>query len=455
MVKIDTNDIKNLVYKLCRQAGESLSQYTFEKLYEMYKNKPSQKLANILQNGKEAKKNEKPICQDTGMVHVFLEVGDEIHFSGNPIKAINEAVSECYKENYFRKSIVENNFISGKNTLDNTPAIVNIDYTEGDEVKIKVLLKGGGCDNASTVQMLLPSTDKEEFTEFVVQNILKKGKNACPPLFVSVASGTCAEEVMKKAEKQYFEPKNENDNLAREIIKRVNERIDEKFKGNFLADVKIGYYPHHMASFPVATCINCHALRIAEGIVTEKGIKILTPSTEFQAIQEIENLPSENFIEINTNDINKIRSLKEGDNVLLSGELLIARDAAHKKMLEIKQKGEKIPFDIKEKIIFYSAPTPCKDGNIGVIGPTTAIRMDKYIKEFPEILGTIGKGERTEEACEEIKKNKSVYFEVEGGIASLLSQCIENYKVIAFEELLSEAVAVVKVKNLPAKVAVI
>lgn len=442
---IDCEVLKEVVYNLCLQAGQELSPYPYEKILSKYKETKSLKLAHILQNAENAHNIQRPLCQDTGTVHVFLEVGNEISFSSNPITAINEGVKKCYVEKFFRKSIVENEFLSGKNTETNTPALVDVEYVSGNKLTVKVLLKGAGCDNVSEVQMMLPSTTEDEFVDKVSQIIVERAKNACPPCYISVAVGSGAESVMAVAERAYFNDKNDMPELSERILKKVNETADDNF---LVADLKITAKNHHMASLPVAIAFNCHSLRIATATIENDDVRYSQRVKNFEKITTEESLAKE----VNTADVEAIRSLKEGEDILLSGEILIARDAAHKKMLEYKNSNKPLPFDIEDKIIFYAAPcSATPDEIVGPIGPTTSKRMDKFLPEFPQVLATIGKGDRSQEAKDYIRTAKSVYFEAEGGIATLLSSCFESYEVIAFSELSTEAVCLAKINKLPLK----
>ena len=445
---IDCEILEEVVYNLCLQAGQELPPYPYQKVLSKYEETKSLKLAHILQNAENARKIQRPLCQDTGTVHVFMEVGNEISFSSNPTNAINEGVKKCYVEKYFRKSIVENEFLSGKNTETNTPALIDVEYVSGDKLTIKVLLKGAGCDNVSEVQMMLPSTTESEFVEKVSQIIKERAKNACPPCYISIAIGTGAESVMATAEKAFFNDKNDMEELSQEIIKKVNENAEDNF---LVADLKITAKNHHMASLPVAIAFNCHSLRMASATFEDDKIIYSKKVENFEEIKTSESTAKE----VKTDDFETIRNLKEGENILLTGEILIARDAAHKKMLEYKNAKKPLPFDIENKIIFYAAPcSAAPDEIVGPIGPTTSKRMDKFLPEFPQILATIGKGDRSDNAKTYIRDARSVYFEAEGGIATLLSSCFESYEVIAFSELSTEAVCLAKIKKLPLKVGV-
>lgn len=451
MTIINTEILKETVYKLCLQAGQELSPYSYNKVLKEYEKNGSPRLAHILQNAQNAHKISRPLCQDTGTAHIFLKVGNEVSFSSDVVKAINDGVKKCYVEEFFRKSIVENEFLSGKNTETNTPALIDVEYVTGDSVEIGVLLKGAGCDNVSEIKMLLPTTTEEEFEKFIEQTILEKAKNACPPVFVSVAVGTGAESVTAVAEKAYFSNKNDFTELSEKIKNNINKTADKKFDGFLVADIKITARPHHMASLPVAIIFNCHSLRIASATINGENVTYSEKITDFADIKT-NSTPTK---EVDLSNMEQLSSLKEGEDVLLSGEILVARDAAHKKMLEYKKSGKDLPFDLTNKTIFYAAPCPAKPSEvIGSMGPTTSHRMDKFLKEFPQIKATMGKGARTKEAEDFIRQNNSIYFEIEGGISTLLASCFEKYEVIAFKELSTEAVSLAKIKRLPAKVAI-
>lgn len=451
MSVINTELIKDTVYKLCLQAGQELSPYSYNNILAEYKKSGSKRLAHILQNAKNADKIKRPLCQDTGTVHVFLKVGNEVSFSSDVVKAVNDGVEKCYVEEFFRKSIVQNEFLSGKNTETNTPALIDVEYTTGNKLEIGVLLKGAGCDNVSEIKMLLPTTTEQEFQQFIEKTILEKAKNACPPVFVSVAVGTGAESVTAVAERAYFSTQNDFPELSNQIKENINSQTDKKFDGYLVADVKITARPHHMASLPVSIIFNCHSLRIASAVISGENVEFSDKITDFINIEE----EASSAIEVDLSDMAQISTLKEGQDVLLTGEILIARDAAHKKMLEYKKTGKELPFDLADKTVFYAAPCPAKPSEIiGSMGPTTSLRMDKFLAEFPQVKATMGKGARSKAAEDFIRANNSVYFEIEGGISTLLASCFEKYETVAFKELSTEAVSLAKIKKLPAKVAI-
>lgn len=451
-VKISSKILEKAIYELCDKAACNLSADVMSLMRTEFYRSKSPRAAHILQNAAKAYETARPLCQDTGCVHVFLEIGNNITFEQNPETVINKAVAKVYTEKFFRKSVIENGLLSGKNTKNNTPAVIETEFTDtDDELKISVLLKGAGCDNMSFSKMLLPATTLDELEDFLVTSICKNGKFACPPVFVSVATGGSSHNVLALAEKNFFDKKNDFPELCERIKRRVNGSVDKKYGEFFLADIKIRAFAHHMASLPLGAAINCQSLRTCSCVIKPDKITILTDYDNFEA-PETDNSETR---EIFTHDTDTAKALKTGENILLTGKILIARDAAHKKMLEIRKNGGVLPFKTENEFIFYAGPCPAKPGEItGPVGPTTSFRMDKYLPEFPEIAGTIGKGARTKDAEAFIKQNNSVYFEAEGGIATLLASKFKSMKVIAFEDLGAEAVFEAQVEKLPLTVAI-
>lgn len=456
MEKISTTILEKAVYEMCFEAGCKMHPKVYEAVKNAYSVNNSERLKNILKNGKKASEVLRPLCQDTGSVHVFLKIGRDINFEENPIKVINNAVAKLYKDEFFRKSIIENSFLSAKNTNDNTPAIIETEFTDGNELEINILLKGAGCDNMSFTEMMLPSTTKEDLKNFLVQKILKNGKFACPPLFVSVACGGSSHNVLSLAERGFFDDKNDMPELCGEIIEEANSKADKKYEDFFLADLKIKAFPHHMASLPLGVAINCHSMRKASVKIKNGEIIRLEQYPDFSDIEDFSDDKNENVREIHTNEPEKIKSLKTGEKVLLTGKIFIARDAAHKRMLNMIENNEPLPFCPDNAVIFYAGPCPSKPGEIiGPVGPTTSVRMDKYLSFFPTVVATMGKGSRSSEGEKFIKENNKVYFEVEGGISVLLSSRFKSQRIIAFEDLGAEALREAYVEKLPVTVATI
>ena len=457
MKEISTSVIKEAVYKLCFEANTCLNADIYNKILSAFnttKNKETKSiLFSILQNAKIACDKKMPLCQDTGQVIVFFEIGQNIHLNGDYIEyVINQAVSKCYKDNYLRKSVVKNSLFDRTNTKDNTPVIIYTKIIAEDEIRIKVLIKGAGSENKSKLEMMLPTTNEEEFIQKTADLILSAKENACPPMFIGIGIGQSADGAMilsKKAlvEKEFTDKEIE---LANKIKDSVNKKAPKKYGKSYVLDVKLLSSPTHIACMPVAVTINCHSDRYSSCIIKNNKITYNHKTPKFIDIID----EKEQCKEIMSSDINGIKSLKKGQKILLTGEIYVARDMAHKKLIDMIEKGEELPFDLKNRIILYAGPTPAKPGEIsGSIGPTTALRMDKYTPLLYDkgIIATIGKGDRNKEVKTAIKNNAAKYFTVQGGIAALISRCIKKSEIIAFEELGAEAIYKLKISKLPVK----
>ncbi len=453
MSEISTQIIKEAIYKLCYEANTCLNDKVYSKVLNAYNQtngEEKQILKAILQNAKIAYENKMPLCQDTGQVIVFVEIGQNVKLTGEFIEdAINSAVEECYCNNYFRKSVVKNAVFDRENTKTNTPCIIYTNFVQGDEIKLQVLIKGAGSENKSKLEMMLPTSTEEDIVENVGKIILSAGENACPPMFVGIGIGTTADKAFVMSKKALL--LNEEDNLGLKIKNYVNSKAPEKYKNTFVLDVKVLTDSTHIACMPVAVTINCHSERFSSCTIKNEEIIYEHKTPNFIDIEE----DSSNKKNINTKDIEQIRELKQGEEVLLNGEIYVARDMAHKKLFDLIQNNKQLPIDIKDKIIFYAGPCPKKEGQISnSIGPTTASRMDKFTPYLYNngLLATIGKGNRSEEVIASIKANKAKYFSVQGGVAAFLSEKIEKSEIIAFEELGAEAIYKLEVKNFPVKV---
>ena len=453
MSEISTQIIKEAIYKLCYEANTCLNDKVYSKVlnaYNQINGEEKQILKAILQNAKIAYENKMPLCQDTGQVIVFVEIGQNVKLTGEFIEdAINSAVEECYCNNYFRKSVVKNAVFDRENTKTNTPCIIYTNFVQGDEIKLQVLIKGAGSENKSKLEMMLPTSTEEDIVENVGKIILSAGENACPPMFVGIGIGATADKAFVMSKKALL--LNEEDNLGLKIKNYVNSKAPDKYKNTFVLDAKVLTDSTHIACMPVAVTINCHSERFSSCTIKNEEIIYEHKTPNFIDIEE----NSSNKKNINTKDIEQIRELKQGEEVLLNGEIYVARDMAHKKLFDLIQNNKQLPIDIKDKIIFYAGPCPKKEGQISnSIGPTTASRMDKFAPYLYNngLLATIGKGNRSEGVIASIKANKAKYFSVQGGVAAFLSEKIEKSEIIAFEELGAEAIYKLEVKNFPVKV---
>ncbi|MDD3594642.1 MAG: fumarate hydratase [Candidatus Gastranaerophilales bacterium] len=459
---IKTSTLQKIIKDLCITANTALGKEVYNALLALYKNETNKNAKNtllqILQNAKIAKDTNRPLCQDTGIVSVFLHIGKNIIFEDDLEKVINEAVAAAYTENFYRKSIVSDAVFDRINTKTNTPIVIYTIHDYSDELKISVMVKGAGSENMNALCMLSPAKGKDGIVEFVADTIQKAGSQPCPPIRLGIGIGGTSEKAMILSKLALLEPlqskaKEPFKSLEREILSKVNaSNIGAMGLGgnSTCFGVNILSVPCHMASLPVAISVNCHSARHAAAVIKDDSVSYL--HEDFEA-ENLPDLSAKDFVSVNLQDTEAVKNLKAGQNVLLSGTVYTARDAAHKKILEMMDKGEELPFELKNAVIFYAGPAPCAPGEItGPIGPTTSSRMDKYAPVFygKGVLATIGKGGRSEEAAAAIKANGGVYFTVTGGAACLLQKCITKSEVIAFEDLGAEAVFKLELKDFPA-----
>lgn len=452
---IEAKLIEEAVYNLCIQANTAYNENLYKNICKKYtdcqnsKNtNSSQRLFNILKNIELSYKTKRPMCQDTGQVIVFVSIGENIHINGNLNDSINNAVKNAYCENYYRKSVVTNAIFNRNNTQTNTPAII---YTEisnkPNKIELNLMIKGAGSENYSSAKMFKPTSTKEEIFDFVKHTIDTAGEKACPPLVIGLGIGGTLDSAAILSKKTFFKENNstEEENFIREL-KNYLSNLE-----NNILDIKIESSSTHIASLPVAITLNCHCTRHASCKISSKGIEYFEQKPQFINTKTSEN----NIKEIKTDNIDELKKLKKGEQILLTGEIYTARDAAHQKIYEYYKQYKKLPFDIKNKIIFYAGPCPAAPSEIiGPIGPTTSSRMDSYCEFLytKGLIATIGKGERSIKAVESIEKNKRKYFTAQGGIACLLAQCVKKSEVIAFEELGTEAVRKLFIEKLPVTV---
>lgn len=463
MLEISSDKIFNAIKKLVVIANTHLPKDEYNKLYKLYhsetNNNSKKILTQILENAKLAYDESRPLCQDTGFVTVFLKLGQNVNITGDNLhNVINNAVEEAYKEFFYRKSIVNDPVFKRDNTKTNTPVLTHIELTSHDEIEIILSIKGGGCENISASRMLKPADRTTGIKDFVVQTIKEADSKPCPPIKVGIGIGSNFEGAAILSKKALLlngiNPNKDYQKLEKELLESINNlKIGAMGEGGLSTcfDVKIIDAPCHIASLPVCVSISCHSSRHAKVRISADGIRFDDEEYCFEKLQNENN----EFINVNTSDVERIKSLNSGDFIKLSGKIFTARDAAHEKLEELIKHNKQLPFDINNAIIFYAGPCPKNEKEIiGPIGPTTSVRMDKYTKLFygSGVLATIGKGQRSEFAINEIKKNNGKYFTATGGVASLLKRHVKKAEVIAFDDLGPEAVYELEVENLPLKV---
>ena len=439
-------------------------------------------MAQILTNSKMAAFGHRPICQDTGIVNVFLKIGMDVRFEGFPTDqsledAINEGVRRGYlnPDNTLRASVVADPLFARKNTKDNTPAIINVQIVPGDKLDVTVAAKGGGSENKSKVIMMNPS---DNLVDWVLKTVPEMGAGWCPPGMLGIGVGGTAEKAVLLAKESLMEDLNMYELQAKaergEKLDQVEElRLELYEKVNALGigaqglgglstvlDVKIKLYPTHAASKPVAMIPNCAATRHAHFVMDGSGpVYLEAPSLDlWPQVEWTPNTETSKRIDLNTLTKEEVASWKPGQTLLLNGKMLTGRDAAHKRIADMLAKGEKLPVDFTNRVIYYVGPVdPVRDEVVGPAGPTTATRMDKFTRMMLEqtgLIAMIGKSERGPVAIEAIKDNQSAYLMAVGGAAYLVSKAIKHAKVLAFEDLGMEAIYEFDVVDMPVTVAV-
>ena len=444
-----------------------------------YERETSQSAKNaieqILINSKMCALGKRPICQDTGIVNVFVEVGMNVEWDAELSleDMINEGVRRAYNEpdNRLRASIVSDPLFSRKNTQDNTPAVIHTKLVKGEKLEITLAAKGGGSENKSKFTVLNPD---DNLTDWVLRTIPTMGAGWCPPGMIGIGVGGTAEKAMLMAKASLMESIDINDIKAKKNPSDVEKlRIDLFDKINELGigaqglgglttvlDVKINDYPTHAASLPVAMIPNCASTRHVHFSLDGSGVAEL-PEIDLSLYPDLEmDVSKYKKVDLDSLTQSEMEEWNIGDTLLLSGTIITGRDAAHNRLKSMIENGEGLPdgVNFENKFIYYVGPVDAvRDEVIGPAGPTTATRMDKFtdlMLENTELLGMIGKAERGEATVESIKKHKASYLIAVGGAAYLISKSIKKAKVVAFEEMGMEAIYEMEVKDMPVTVAV-
>ncbi len=433
-------------------------------------------IAQILTNSRMCAEGHRPICQDTGIVVVFVKVGMGVRWEATQTleSMINEGVRRAYldPDNKLRASIVADPAFKRSNTRDNTPAVIHTEFAPGDEVEITVAAKGGGSENKSLFAMLNPS---DSVADWVLEMVPDMGAGWCPPGMLGVGIGGSAEKAMLLAKKSLMEPVDIGDLIARgprtkleelrlEIFQRVNALgIGAQGLGGLttVLDVKVLDYPTHAASLPVAVIPNCAATRHIHFTLDGSGPAVLEPP-DLDLWPKVKWSPDASARRVSLDGLDRaqIASWKPGERLLLSGKLLTGRDAAHKRICALLDAGQPLPegLDFNGRVIYYVGPVdPVGTEVVGPAGPTTANRMDRFTDTMlgkAGLLAMVGKAERGPETVESIRKHRSAYLIAVGGAAFLVSNAIRGSRIVAFPELGMEAVYEFEVRDMPVTVAV-
>ncbi len=431
-------------------------------------------IAQILINSRMCALGHRPICQDTGIVTVFVHVGMNVQWDAEMSldDMINEGVRRAYQlpDNVLRASVLADPDGARKNTGDNTPAIIHHKLVPGDTVEVHVAAKGGGSEAKSKFAMLNPS---DNVVDWVLEQLPKMGAGWCPPGMLGIGIGGTAEKAMEIAKEALLDPidiqelqargaSNRAEELRLELFDKVNRSgIGAQGLGGLttVLDIKVKDYPTHAANKPVAIIPNCAATRHAHFSLDGSGPAAL-PAPKLEDWPEITREAGDNVKRVNLDEVTpeEVQSWQPGDTLLLNGKLLTGRDAAHKRMVDMIGKGEPLPVDLKGRFIYYVGPVdPVGDEVVGPAGPTTATRMDKFTRTMLEetgLLGMVGKAERGPVAIEAIRDNQAVYLMAVGGAAYLVAQAIKQSRVVGFEDLGMEAIYEFEVEDMPVTVAV-
>jgi len=433
-------------------------------------------IAQILTNSKMCAEGKRPICQDTGIVNVFLKIGMDVRFegfAGSIEDAVNEGVRLGYNhpDNKLRASIVADPQFERKNTGDNTPAVVHMTVIPGNTLDVQVAAKGGGSENKSKFAMLNPS---DSVVDWILKTVPTMGAGWCPPGMLGIGIGGTAEKAMLMAKEVLMEPIDMYDLKARgpqdktealriELCDKINALgIGAQGLGGLttVLDVKIAMFPSHAAGKAIAMIPNCAATRHGHFVLDGSGPAFMDPPS-LDLWPDVKWAPDYNKsrkVNLDTLTPAEVASWKPGETLLLSGKMLTGRDAAHKRIQDMLAKGEKLPVDFTNRVIYYVGPVdPVRDEVVGPAGPTTATRMDKFTEMMlaeTGLIGMIGKSERGPTGIAAIKKHKSAYLMAVGGAAYLVSKAIKKSTVLGFEDLGMEAIYEFEVQDMPVTVAV-
>jgi fumarate hydratase class I len=433
-------------------------------------------IAQILTNSKMCAEGRRPICQDTGIVNVFLKIGMDVKwegFTGSIADAINAGVRQGYlnPDNVLRASVLADPIFERKNTKDNTPAVVHMELVPGNTVDVTVAAKGGGSENKSKMQMLNPS---DSIVDWVLKTVPTMGAGWCPPGMLGIGVGGTAEKAVLLAKEALMDdidmyellqrgPSNKLEELRIELYEKVNALgIGAQGLGGLttVLDVKIKTFPTHAASKPIAMIPNCAATRHAHFVLDGSGPAYIDPPS-LDLWPDVKWAPDYNKskrVDLNTLTREEVASWKPGDTLLLNGKMLTGRDAAHKRIQDMLAKGEKLPVDFTNRVIYYVGPVdPVRDEVVGPAGPTTATRMDKFTEMMlaeTGLISMVGKAERGPVAIEAIRKHGSAYLMAVGGAAYLVAKAIKGAQVVGFADLGMEAIYEFDVKDMPVTVAV-
>ncbi|TAL86563.1 MAG: fumarate hydratase [Candidimonas sp.] len=432
-------------------------------------------IAQILTNSRLCAEGHRPICQDTGVVNVFVKMGMNVRLDTQ--RSLQDVCDEGVRQGYtnpdnpLRASMLDDPLFARKNTRDNTPCIVNVELVAGDQFDVQVAAKGGGSENKSKFAMLNPS---DSLVDWVLKTVPSMGAGWCPPGMLGIGVGGTAEKAMLMAKQSLMDdidmyellqrgPQNKLEALRIDLYEKVNALgIGAQGLGGLttVLDVKIKTFPTHAASKPVAMIPNCAATRHVHFELDGSGPAQLSPPSlsDWPDVHWAPDYNKSLQVDLNTLTREQVAGWKAGQTLLLSGQMLTGRDAAHKRIQEMLGRGESLPVDFRDRAIYYVGPVdPVREEVVGPAGPTTSTRMDAFTEMMlaqTGLIAMIGKAERGPVAIDAIRRHGSAYLMAVGGAAYLVARAIRGAKVVGFDDLGMEAIYEFDVKDMPVTVAV-
>lgn len=431
-------------------------------------------IGQILESSRLAAIGQRPMCQDTGMVTVFARLGQDAHINAEKTlsELVNDGVRLAYLDakNPLRASMVDDPLFERKNTKDNTPAVTHIELVAGNTLEFMIAAKGGGSENKARFAVLNPSAS---VSDWVVETMKTLGAGWCPPGVIGIGVGGSAEKAMLLAKRAVMEeidmselllrgPNNKSEEFRINLYERINALgIGAQGLGGMttVVDVKLATYPTHAASKPVALMPQCAANRHAHLTLDGSGPAYLTPPdlSDWPLIDSKQSTATARRVNLDELTRETMADWKSGETLLLSGRMLTGRDAAHKRMADLREAGKDLPISLNGRVIYYVGPVDPVEGEaVGPAGPTTSTRMDGFTDMVLNegLLSMVGKAERGQETIDKIAAKKATYLIAVGGAAVLVSKAIRESKVVAFDDLGMEAIHEFTVVDMPVTVAV-
>ncbi|WP_417210417.1 fumarate hydratase [Antarctobacter sp.] len=432
-------------------------------------------IGQILMNSRMAAFGRRPICQDTGVANVHVRLGVEARTAWR--RSLQDLVDEGTRRAYLsetnplRASIVVDPLFGRRNTGDNTPAMLTVELVPGDQMEITVSAKGGGSENKTKFAVLNPS---DSVSDWVVSTVETLGAGWCPPGILGLGVGGSVDKAMALAKQALNEPIDATELRLRgpstpveemrlDLIDRINATgLGAQGLGGVttVLDVKIATFPTHAASLPVALVPNCAATRHVKFTLDGHGPAQLEPPAPdlWPDIDTADATVGARRVALDTLTREEIARWRIGETVLLSGRLLTARDAAHRRLQQMLARGQEVPVSFRDRAVYYVGPVdPVGAEVVGPAGPTTSGRMDRYSEMMLGDLGAallIGKAERNAETEALLARHRAVYLIAVGGAAYLVSKAITAARVVAFDDLGMEAIHEFEVRDMPVTVAV-